>query len=169
VPKSLDKYTYDRFIDRLSHTGANLVVDAYGELLLNILHHEPWIIKPNVYELQDMFGVQLYNIGEVVTYARKLQMMGALNVLVSMGETGAVLVDRYGCVYRTPAPQGEVISTVGAGDAMLAGFVAAMVDTGDYSLAIRQSVACGSASAFSDGVVKKSLVTSLMKKVICER
>lgn len=109
-----------------------IIVDATSRLLLNVLEYHPFLIKPNQHELGDIFGVKLESKEEVIPYARKLQDMGAVNVLISMGGKGAVLIDEHGNVYEADAPKGELKNSVGAGDSMVAGFMAGYLQTGNY-------------------------------------
>lgn len=126
------------------------VVDATKDLLLNVLEYQPFLIKPNNHELGEIFGVELTAREEAIPYARRLQEMGAVNVLVSMAEAGAVLVAGDGSVFQEPAPKGKLINGVGAGDSMVAGFMAGWMEKQDYRHAFYMGIAAGSASAFSE-------------------
>lgn len=150
IPSSMPKNIYSDILKALSGRGIRFVVDATKELLLNVLPYHPFLIKPNNHELGEIFGVTLIEKDEVVPYAKKLQEMGAENVLVSMGGEGAVLVDETGEVYKLDAPKGKLINAVGAGDSMVAGFIAGWEEKGDYAHAFKMAVAAGSASAFSE-------------------
>lgn len=140
------------------------VVDATKELLLNVLPYHPFLIKPNHHELGELFGVTLTTREEVVPYARKLQEQGARNVLVSMGGLGAVLVDEQGGVHLSEAPKGAVVNSVGAGDSMVAGFLAGWLEKKEYEYAFRLGLAAGSASAFSENLATKEEVEKLYKE-----
>ena len=148
MPKSV----YNDILTALSGRGIRAVVDASGELLLNVLAHKPFLIKPNHHELGGLFDVEIKTREQVEPYARRLMEMGARNVLVSMGGQGAVLLDETGEIHMMEAPKGEVLNSVGAGDSMVAGFVAGFEETGDYEHAFRMGVAAGSATAFSNGL-----------------
>ena len=130
-------------------------------LLLNVLKYKPFLIKPNNYELGEMFGVTIKNDREIEPYARKLQQMGAVNVLVSMAGDGAMLFDEFGNIHRLGVCKGTVKNSVGAGDSMVAGFVAGL-QQGDYAYALRMGTAAGGATAFSEGLAKKEEIYALM-------
>ena len=134
------------------------VVDASNDLLVNVLEYKPFLIKPNNHELEEIFHVTLKTREEVVPYAKKLKEMGAVNVLVSMSGQGAVLVDEGGEVYMLPAPKGILVNAVGAGDSMVAGFLAGWTEKRDYEHAFRMGISAGSASAFSEFLATKEEV-----------
>ena len=150
IPASMPDSTYRDIMSRLSDKGILFVVDATGELLLNVLEYHPFLIKPNNHELGEIFGVQLKTREAVIPYARKLRERGARNVLVSMAGQGAVLVDENGAVYDLPAPLGKLVNAVGAGDSMVAGFLAGWMLKKEYLHAFKMGIAAGSASAFSE-------------------
>lgn len=150
IPASMPDSTYRDIMNRLSDKGILFVVDATGELLLNVLEYHPFLIKPNNHELGEIFGVQLKTREAVIPYARKLRERGARNVLVSMAGQGAVLVDENGAVYELPAPLGKLVNAVGAGDSMVAGFLAGWMFKKEYLHAFKMGIAAGSASAFSE-------------------
>lgn len=141
---------YAETVGRLSAKGVMCVVDATGKLVLETLQYGPFLVKPNHHELGELFGVEIRTREEAALYGAKLREMGARNVLVSMGAGGAVLVDETGNVHAQAAPVGQPVSDVGAGDSMVAGFLAGWLETGDYSHAFRLGVAAGSASAFCE-------------------
>ena len=150
IPASMPESLYRDIMSRLSEKGILFVVDATGELLLNVLEYDPFLIKPNNHELGELFGVSLKTRESVVPYARMLQERGARNVLVSMAGQGAVLVDETGEVYQLPAPKGTMVNAVGAGDSMVAGFLAGWLQKKNYLYAFKMGIAAGSASAFSE-------------------
>ena len=150
IPKSLPDSMYSDILERLQKKGVLFVVDATQELLLNVLQYKPFLIKPNNHELGEIFGVTLTARSDVVPYARRLQERGARNVLVSMSGQGAVLVDETGAVHMLAAPEGRLVNAVGAGDSMVAGFVAGWTRKQDYDYAFRMGISAGSASAFSE-------------------
>lgn len=166
IPVSMPDDIYSRILERLEGKGVTFVVDATGELLLNVLKYHPFLIKPNNHELGDIFGVKLKTREEVVPYGRKLQEMGAKNVLISMAGEGAVLVTEDGSVYETPAPKGVLVNAVGSGDSMVAGFTAGWMEKKDYRHAFYMGVASGSASAFSEYLATKDEIMELYKRVI---
>ncbi|MDE6055935.1 MAG: 1-phosphofructokinase [Lachnospiraceae bacterium] len=150
IPKSLPDSIYSDILQRLQKKGVLFVVDATKDLLLNVLQYHPFLIKPNNHELGEIFDVTLNTREEVVPYAKKLQEKGAGNVLVSMSGQGAVLVDETGTVHMLAAPKGKLVNAVGAGDSMVAGFVAGWTKKQDYDYAFRMGISAGSASAFSE-------------------
>lgn len=141
------------------------VVDATGELLVNVLAYHPFLIKPNNHELGEIFGVRLRRREEAMPYAERLREMGAVNVLVSMAEEGAVLAAGDGRVYQTPAPEGELINGVGAGDSMVAGFLAGWMERQDYGHAFYMGVAAGSASAFSESLATREEIEAVFGRM----
>ena len=149
IPASMPSSFYSDIMERLQEKGVTFVVDATKQLLLNVLRYKPFLIKPNNHELGELFGVTLSTREAVVPYARRLQERGARNVLISMAGQGAVLVAEDGSVHLTPAPKGTLVNAVGAGDSMVAGFLAGWQEQHDYGHAFRMGVAAGSASAFS--------------------
>ena len=161
IPASMPDDIYQKIMERLDGRDVRIVVDATKDLLLNVLGHHPFLIKPNNHELGDIFGVKLSEREEVVPYAKKLQEKGAVNVLVSMAGKGAVLLAEDGSVYAAEAPKGTLKNGVGAGDSMVAGFLAGYGESGDYEHAFRMGLAAGSASAFSEQLA----TTDEIKKV----
>lgn len=155
IPASMPDDIYQKIMERLDGRDVRIVVDATKDLLLNVLGHHPFLIKPNNHELGDIFGVKLSEREEVVPYAKKLQEKGAVNVLVSMAGKGAVLLAEDGSVYAAEAPKGTLKNGVGAGDSMVAGFLAGYGESGDYEHAFRLGLAAGSASAFSEQLATK--------------
>ena len=149
IPSSMPDDIYRRILKRLQGRGVTAVVDATKNLLLNVLEYRPFLVKPNNHELGEIFQVELWDRKSVVSYARKLQEMGAQNVLVSMAGEGAVLAAQDGTVYETPAPEGTLVNGVGAGDSMVAGFLAGWMEKQDFRHAFYMGVSAGSASAFS--------------------
>lgn len=150
VPASVPGSVYRDIMHRLGDRGPLIVVDAEKELLTGILDCHPFLIKPNNHELGDIFRVELNTRESVVPYAQRLREMGARNVLVSLAGEGAVLLDENGKVYQRKAPEGKVINAVGAGDSMVAGFLAGWLEKKDYEHAWKMGIAAGSASAFSE-------------------
>ena len=163
IPAAIDDTIYERIMERLDGRGIRIVVDAEKDLLLNVLKYHPFLIKPNNHELGQMFGTELSTDEEIVEYAGKLQDMGAVNVLVSMAKDGAILVSEDGQVHKQAVAKGTVKNSVGAGDSMVAGFIAGYLDTGDYRHALKLGTACGGATAFSDGIGTKDLIMELFE------
>lgn len=164
VPNTLPSDMYEQVMERLAGRGVRIVVDAERDLLTRVLPYRPFLVKPNNHELGDIFGVTLKTRGEVVPYARRMQEMGAQNVLVSMAGEGGVLVAADGQVYQSPAAKGTVVNSVGAGDSCVAGFLAGLMETGSYQTAFRMGLAAGSASAFSDHLATRPEVEDLMSR-----
>lgn len=162
VPSMLPSDMYERIMARLDGRGINIAVDAERDLLTRVLEYHPFVIKPNNHELGDIFGVKLEKREEVVPYARKLQERGARNVIVSMAGEGAVFVSESGEVAMSEAPKGTVVNSVGAGDSMVAGFVAGVIETGDMAQAFRMGLCTGSASAFSPDLATRPEVEALL-------
>ena len=164
VPNTLPSDMYEQVMKRLAGHGVRIVVDAERDLLTRVLPYRPFLVKPNNHELGDIFGVTLKTRDEVVPYARRMQEMGAQNVLVSMAGEGGVLVAADGQVYQSPAAKGTVVNSVGAGDSCVAGFLAGLMETGSYQTAFRMGLAAGSASAFSDHLATRPEVKDLMSR-----
>ncbi|MCR5816812.1 MAG: 1-phosphofructokinase [Ruminococcus sp.] len=160
VPPSLPSDIYEQILARLDGRGIRAVVDATGGLLLNVLKYRPFLIKPNNIELGELFGVTLESDEDIEKYARKLRDMGAANVLVSMAGDGAMLIDEQGEVHRCGVCKGEVVNSVGAGDSMLAGFLAGAQQ--GYDHALKLGTACGGATAFSSGLADAKTIDTLL-------
>ena len=163
VPKSLPQNTYEIILERLKNRGVEFVVDAEKDLLLGTLKYKPFLIKPNHHELGQIFGVEIENFDTALTYAKKLQEMGAQNVMVTLGSKGAVLVCKNGETYTKAAPKGSVISAVGAGDSAVAAFLAEYLNSGNYENCLKCAVAVGSATTFSDGLATKEKIEKIKK------
>lgn len=165
IPAGMPKTIYSDLLQHLAGKGIRFVVDATKELLMNVLKYKPFLIKPNNHELGEIFGVMLSSKESVVPYAKKLQELGAKNVLVSMAAEGAVMVDETGMVHVLDAPKGTLVNAVGAGDSMVAGFLAGWESMHDYGCAMKMAVAAGSASAFSELLATKDEIQDLYKKL----
>lgn len=165
IPQSMPDTIYMDIMADLQGRGVNIVVDATRDLLMNVLSYRPFLIKPNNHELGEIFGVVLRKREEVIPYARKLQEKGARNVLVSMAGEGAVLIDENGREYMSEAPEGKVVNAVGAGDSMVAGFIAGYLEKKDYEYAFHKGLAAGSASAFSEQLATDEEVEALLEKL----
>ncbi len=150
IPKTLPDDIYERMLESVSDRKVNCVVDATGDLLKNVLKYRPFLIKPNHHELGDLFSVEIKSDDDIVKYSKKLQEMGAKNVLVSMAKDGAMLTDENGNVHKIGNAKGKLVNSVGCGDSMVAGFTAGYIETADYSYALRLGSACGNATAFSE-------------------
>lgn len=163
IPNTLPSDIYERILEHLQGRGIHFVVDATKDLLLKVLKYHPFLIKPNNHELGEMFGVTLKTRDEIVTYAKKLQEMGAENVLVSMAGDGAILLTEDGIIYKAKPPKGKVLNSVGAGDSMVAGFLTGYLNTGEYEKAFRLGVVTGSATAFQYWLATKEDIVALME------
>ena len=161
----MDSDDFAAIAKKVREKGAKLVVDSNKDMVLDTLKYKPFIIKPNEFELGEMFGVKISNTEEIAKYAKKLQEMGAENVLVSRGSKGAILFTNEGDVFTANTATGKVISTVAAGDSMLAMFVAKYDETGDYRLSLQYASAAGGATSFSAGVGKKKLIDELLSQI----
>lgn len=166
IPKTLPQNIYETILERLKNKGIEFIVDAEKNLLLNTLKYKPFLIKPNHHELGQIFGVEISDFDTALTYAKKLQDMGAQNVMVTLGELGAVLACKNGETYTQAAPKGNVISAVGAGDSAIAAFLAQYINGGDYNNCLKCAVAAGSATAFSDGLATKNDILKLKGEMI---
>lgn len=162
VPSTLPGDVYEQILARLQGRGIHFVVDATRDLLCNVLPYHPFLIKPNNIELGEIFGRTLHTDEEIRDCAARLQQRGARNVLVSMAGDGSLLLDETGACYRVGVPKGQVRNSVGAGDSMVAGFVAGWLKTGDYAYAQRLGAAAGSATAFSDGLATGDQIMALL-------
>lgn len=165
IPACLPDDLYRRILERLDGKGIRMVVDATQDLLMNALPYHPFLIKPNHHELGEIFGVTLKRRKEAFPYGKKLQEKGARNVLISLAGEGAVFLAEDGSAYEAPAPEGILVNAVGAGDSMIAGFMAGYLETGDYARAFRMGVAAGSASAFSEHFATKKEVEEVYRRV----
>lgn len=165
IPESLPDSIYRDILERLKGRDILTAVDATGELLVKVLPYRPFLVKPNNHELGEIFGERLSRREDVAPCARKLQQMGARNVLVSMAGEGAVLLDEEGAVHALPAPEGKLVNAVGAGDSMVAGFLAGWLQKKDYEHAFRMGIAAGSASAFSENLAEKQDVERVYRQL----
>ena len=165
IPAGISDNIYKAIMDMLKDKGVQIVVDATSRLLTNVLEYNPFFIKPNQHELGDIFNVTLNTQEEVIPYALELKKMGAVNVCVSMGGKGAILVADDGNVYKAKAPDGILKNSVGAGDSLVAGFLSGWIEKKDYEYAFRKGVATGSASAFSERLATNGEVNDLIGKV----
>ena len=161
----LDETSYVE-IAKLCHArGVKLVLDTTKTSLLACLPYQPFMIKPNQHELEELFGVKIETQEEMIAYAFKLQEKGARNVLVSCGGEGSFLVSETGQVLTSNTPKGILINSVGAGDSMLAGFMAKYIETNDFKKSLKQGAASGSATAFSVGIATRELIEALIPQI----
>lgn len=165
VPASLPDDLYSKILEELSGKNINIVVDTTGNQLLNVLKYKPFLIKPNHHELGEIFGQEMDTTEKITEYAKKLQDMGAVNVLVSRGGDGAVLVDGNGTVHPAAAVEGTLVNSVGCGDSMVAGFIAGYITNKSYSEALKLSVASSAATAFSKELAKADEIYKIYKNL----
>lgn len=163
IPNTLPEDIYERILERLSGKEIRFVVDATKDLLLKVMKYHPFLIKPNNHELGELFGVTLENDQQIEQYARKLQDMGAQNVLISMAADGAMLITKEGEMYRIGIAKGKTVNSVGAGDSMVAGFLASYTKEQNYQKALKYGTAAGGATAQSEGLATIGLVEKLYK------
>lgn len=165
IPSTLPNDIYEQIMIRLQNKDVRIIVDATNELLLKVLPYKPFLIKPNHRELEEIFHVSITNQEDLMQYASMLQDKGAINVLVSLGGDGAMLIDENKHVYHCPAAKGKLINSVGSGDSMVAGFLAGYLKNKDYKEAIRLGSACGGATAFSFDLAEKSLIDDVYESL----
>lgn len=163
IPNSMPADTYEQIAAHLDGRGIRIAVDATKDLLMNVLRYHPFVIKPNNHELAEMFGVTLTGNAMIAEYAKRLREMGAQNVIISMAGDGAIFVPENGEPVFLPAPKGQVVNSVGAGDSMVAGFVAGNASGLTREASFRLGVATGSASAFSELLATKEDVDRLLE------
>ncbi|MBU3877582.1 1-phosphofructokinase [Faecalicatena sp. AGMB00832] len=166
IPSTMPDDIYSRIMKMLEGRGVKIVVDATRDLLMKVLEYRPFLIKPNNHELGEIFDVELTSREEVIPYGRKLQEKGALNVLISMAGEGAVLIAEDGQILESPAPKGTLVNGVGAGDSMVAGFLAGWLKRKDFRHAFHMGVAAGSASAFSEYLAKKEEIETIYQTLV---
>ncbi|MBQ9632613.1 MAG: 1-phosphofructokinase [Lachnospiraceae bacterium] len=169
IPSVMPESMYQDICEHLKDHGIRIVVDATKDLLLNVLEYHPFLIKPNNHELGEIYGVELKTKEEVIPYAKKLVERGARNVLVSMAGEGALLIAEDGSVVESDPPKGKVKNSVGAGDSMVAGFIAGYEKTGSFEQAFYTGLCTGSASAFSDNLATREEVNELLARFGRER
>lgn len=167
VPAALSNRIYGEICKRMQPKGNKVIVDAAGELLLHSLAFKPFLIKPNLNELEELFDKKLNSMDEILFYGKELQNMGARNVLVSLANDGAVLFCEHGEIYQENAAEGIAVNTIGSGDSMVAGFIAGYTQCNDFEQALKFGIAAGSASAFENGLAEKEEIMAILHKV-CE-
>lgn len=165
IPSSLPDNIYEEIMESVNNKSIKIIVDATGDLLVNVLKYKPFLIKPNTHELEEIFKVDLKTEEDIIIYAKKLQDKGAQNVLISMAGDGAILITSTGEVIKSGVPKGIVKNSVGAGDSMVAGFIAGYLNKENLQEAFKMGVATGSASAFSDGLATRDKVLELFKQI----
>lgn len=164
IPSCMPSDTYEKILQKLEGRNIRVVVDATKDLLKKVLKYKPFLIKPNNHELAELFSVELNSDEDIIKYARKLRDMGAVNVLISMAGDGAILVDENDKTHKINVAKGKVVNSVGAGDSMVAGFLAGYIKTGDYEEALILGTACGGATAFNDGLATRKDIEEILKQ-----
>lgn len=162
APLRVSSHIYEEILCKIQNTGVSAVVDATGDLLINALKYRPFLVKPNERELSEIFGVCIKTVKDAEKHARQLHEMGALNVLVSRGSKGALLLDENGKIHNVNGIPGKALNTVGAGDSMVAGFISGYLKTGKYEQALTLANACAAATAFSNFLAKKSEIDKIL-------
>ena len=165
VPSSISLSVYDQILQRVDTDKVKVIIDATGDLLKQTLKYRPFLIKPNNHELAELFNVELKTIDDIEKYARKLQDMGAVNVLISMAKDGSLLIDENGNQHRLGVCKGTVKNSVGAGDSMVAGFIAGYLSNLNYQETLKLATAAGGATAFSSGLATKEKIQELLKQL----
>lgn len=169
IPSSMPNDTYEQIMKLLENKNIDIVVDATNDLLKKVLPYHPFLIKPNQRELEELYQVTINSHDDIIKYAKKLQDEGAVNVLVSLGKDGALLVDENKEVYYCPSAKGKLINSVGSGDSMVAGFVAGYLKTHDYKAALKLGSACGGATAFSEDLAQLDLIKEVEEQLTVEK
>ncbi|MDS0525206.1 1-phosphofructokinase [Clostridium sp. SHJSY1] len=165
IPNTLPEDIYETIMKKLQNKGIKFIVDTTGDLLMNVLKYKPFLIKPNHHELAELFNVELKSKEDIVQYAKKLVELGAQNVLISMAGDGAILINSNLDVFMSEVPKGILKNSVGAGDSMVAGFIAGYLKNRELVEAFKMGVATGSASAFSEGLATEDKVYELLEQI----
>ena len=166
ISRNIPDDIYEKICENLQEKNIKIIVDATGTLLKNVLKFHPFLIKPNKYELEEIFETKIKTNEEIICYAKRLQDMGAQNVLISMDSEGAIMITKDGNNFISKAPEGTLVNSVGAGDSMVAGFLAGFIKYDDYEVAFKMGLAAGSASAYSENLATKDEVMNLFKQLI---
>ena len=163
IPASMPEDMYMNIMKYLADKNILIAVDATKDLLMNVMEYRPFVVKPNNHELGEIFGVELKDKTDVISYAKKLQEKGARNVIVSMAGDGAVMITEDGQAYASEAPKGKVVNSVGAGDSMVAGFIYGYLKERDYKTAFKYGISSGSASAFSENLATRQEIEEILE------
>lgn len=164
IPSSMGNSAYERMLECIGNKNINLVVDTAGQPLFSVLKYNPFLIKPNNFELEELVGTHLNNKNDIINAARELQQMGARNVLVSMGNQGMLLLDESNDINVEPIIDGEVKNTTGCGDSAVAGFIAGYLRSKDYRKALHLASICANATAFCNTLATKKEIDRLLEK-----
>lgn len=169
IPTTLPSHIYKDIMEKLKEKQMKVVVDTTKERLLQVLPLHPFLIKPNIVELEELFKISIQREEEIITYAQKLQEMGAVNVLVSRGKDGALLIDEHQHIHSAPAVGGKVVNSVGAGDSMVAGFLHGYLMHNEYEEAFKMGLCAGGASACSTYLATKEEIERLYQSLSQKR
>ena len=165
IPASMPQDTYERILEEVDTDKICVVVDTSSSLLRHTLPYRPFLIKPNLTELSELFGRSLTEYDDIVGCAKHLQEEGARNVLVSMGGEGAILVTEEGQVFSAPAPDGDLVDSIGAGDSMVAGFLAGYMERGSMVDGFAKGIAAGSATAYKNVLETGEEITAVAQRM----
>ncbi len=165
IPKDLGEDFYEKIMDNLKSKEVKIIVDARGNLLLNVLKYKPFLIKPNQHEISEIFDLKDQSIETLINYGFKLKEMGAMNILISLGKDGAILISENGEIYKSNVPKGTLKNSVGSGDSMVGGFMASYIKNGSYEESLKMGAASGSATAFSSDLANINLIKTLLNEI----
>ncbi len=165
IPKTLDSDTYVRILDRLKERKIRIVVDARKKLLTDCLKYKPFLIKPNKQELSEIFVKEMRDENDIIECAFELKKLGAMNVLISLGADGVILIDSDGKVHRMANVKHRIINTVGSGNSLVAGFIAGYDNTGSYDEALLLGTACANATAFCSGLATRDKIDEVVREM----
>lgn len=163
--KNMNEDIYEKICRKIKERGAEIVIDTTGKYLLNVLKYNPFLVKPNKKELEEIFSTQIVTEKDIIKYAKKLQDNGAQNILISLDREGAILITKDKKILSLKAPKGRLVNSVGSGDSMIAGFIKGFMINGDYETALKFGVAAGSASAFSKDLATKEEILYELSKI----
>lgn len=165
IPNSLPDDIYEQIMKQLEDKKILIIVDATNNLLRKVLPYHPFLIKPNLHELEELFATKITSQKQIIEYGKQLQQLGASNVLISLGKDGAILIAENNTVYACPGAKGKLINSVGSGDSMVAGFIAGYLVNHDYANALKLGSACGGATAFSSDLAQKELIEEIEQRL----
>ncbi len=165
IPNSLPDDIYEQIMKQLEDKKILIIVDATNNLLKKVLPYHPFLIKPNLHELEELFATKITSQKQIIEYGKQLQQLGASNVLISLGKDGAILIAENNTVYACPGAKGKLINSVGSGDSMVAGFIAGYLVNHDYANALKLGSACGGATAFSSDLAQKELIKEIEQQL----
>ena len=165
IPSTMNRNIYTKILEMIDMKEIDVIVDTAGKQLLDTLQYKPLLIKPNNDELASLFNVELKSMDDIECYAKNLQEMGARNVLVSLSDKGALLLDEDGTIHKQGVCEGVLKNSVGAGDSMVAGFICGYLKNYAYYDVLTLATACGGATAFSEGLANKEMIETCLNKL----